>query len=983
MGTVFQAGFAVVRQFCLLNARWLAAVFATAIAMTVAGAPAVAADPIAEIGLLRTAHVGQDVRLQSIGQNVPEVHFSWALDGRPKLSKAKISDRNSEQTSFRADVPGVYLVRLTVRLRNQSATYALEVTATEPGPLVSVNTIDTTQGSSPVTWVGSQPYTDTVTQGKGFHVVVVDRNHLGYINNTGFALTQAGIQSMQNYFGTLKTDGSVLVLVSLPASAGPIPSNLLPPCSSSSDNCGSVSTALNKIGGVIPEAWTYGYTNAALRTCWSSMQMQCYFNNPVWQVSSAGWNGSFSVIGVPGMTVGNAWYDDAKQRGTTDGPLVGYLTTSFIVNSTGIVSTGNPYSFVFGSVNQGVVSGDQYTIVDTCASGGPSACAIQVGGKSYPPKNGNGMTVLLLDRVTLTPLVYETVTTTAELYANLFYSTTRWASGHFFFGPSSANASTLNATSDRTILILQSVGNGLLSVQPLASSGDISLFNQTALLQAIDQMGGTPETFGTPLQSGGAGPGAYALVGVASSLPWHGKGIESSPSISSTQPGRSRGVLSRDRYARYTPTSFDPQGTAILDMASIIYQPLQTWPYDGNCVIQYIAEQLGLPTDVPPIIRSGYTDLLKNWNDEQTPLGKVAYPASPPSYCTASNPFPDESTFNNTILPGLSDEFTWVEDTKTFIQTLMTPFTVEGSTDTIVKQVASSVFNTVQPPSTSTSVPWVAIADVAFAVVGVAVPEAQGVLGVMATSLTLGTDFIASSSTANPARQFIAQTNQVAAQLDNQTKAYELWLTSNLQTILLTDYGKLSTVGKNIDDLTWDWTSEATSTAVGMLSATTAQTAYSAFLPTAWPLVQLKPDLITQFHSDDVTQFICLHPDNWADPYVNDPFGHELIQNQFSSLFLLIPQPAGQGESATHEVWTFAKYDIYDSFTSRPTSSVTDGLFTTSVDAGGAGAYPPAWYRSTYNPPDFVRCGSTSSHSSTEQHPAPATSPTAAGYTLG
>ena len=32
------------------------------------------------------------------------------------------------------------------------------------------------------------------------------------------------------------------------------------------------------------------------------------------------------MIGVSGMSAGNAWYDSAVQRETTQGPLIGYLT---------------------------------------------------------------------------------------------------------------------------------------------------------------------------------------------------------------------------------------------------------------------------------------------------------------------------------------------------------------------------------------------------------------------------------------------------------------------------------------------------------------------------------------------------------------------------------------------------------------------------------------------------------------------------------
>src|SRR6185312_6027832 len=106
-------------------------------------------------------------------------------------------------------------------------------------------------------------------------------------------------------------------------------------------------------------------------------------------------------------------------------------------------------------------------------------------------------------------------------------------------------------------------------------------------LRLIDQLGGTPETFALAIGAPASGTTAvgaypYALIGVASNLPWHGKGVESSPLISAGQPcfisltspcvinglrpGRVRAALARDRMARYTPLYGDSTGSANLDL---------------------------------------------------------------------------------------------------------------------------------------------------------------------------------------------------------------------------------------------------------------------------------------------------------------------------------------------------------------------------------------------------------------------------------
>jgi hypothetical protein len=254
----------------------------------------------------------------------------------------------------------------------------------------------------------------------------------------------------------------------------------------------------------------------------------------------------------------------------------------------------------------------------------------------------------------------------------------------------------------------------------------------------------------------------------------------------------------------------------------------------------------------------------------------------------------------------------------------------------------------------------------------------------MATTLTIGTDVLSNTPSSDPTKQLIVQANQVAGQLNNQTKAYLLTLTTVLQPILVGDYGKLSSFGQRVDSNLWTWDDTVSRAAVSGITATTTQAVYSGLLPVAWPLVELKPDLITQFQSADVTTFICYHPapETGVVSHVNDPFGHEEAYNQFASLFQLTI--VGSKETSNYEAWTWANYDVNSQYTERPLDSTFhDDLFFSAADAAGAGAYPAAWFRSTYNPPDFVRCGSTSGHTGTAQHPAKAISPTAAGYTLG
>ena len=196
----------------------------------------------------------------------------------------------------------------------------------------------------------------------------------------------------------------------------------------------------------------------------------------------------------------------------------------------------------------------------------------------------------MLDRVTLQPLANQTVTGTTAL-SQLLASLASFPGGE-------PGHSQLGRLSAQVVVVIQSVGTGALTYD--ATDSGISL------LQVIDQLGGTPETFGPAITQGKP----YALVGVASNLPWHGRGIESSPVISSKQSGRARGVLARDRWARYTPAGNDPVGSANLDLFPIVYQDPTPWLYAGNCAIQYIANGIGVGVAYPDI-RSGYPNRVR------------------------------------------------------------------------------------------------------------------------------------------------------------------------------------------------------------------------------------------------------------------------------------------------------------------------------------------------------------------------------------
>ena len=547
MSAVLRAGKFVVRLFCLSNHRWLVAAFA-AIAVTVGTQTASAADPIA-IRLLHAAHVGADVDLEATGQNDPKAHFSWKLEQKPKGSKAKISDINSTQTSFQADVPGPYVVQVTAKLGNLSATATLTVNPScATDPLTPVNTIDVVNGQQGMTVgpAGSpQQCFWPVIKSTQFQVVYLQRNGNSplsaytvngkYSNGyAGYDVTQSGINAMYTDFNVLPTDGSVFVLLALPVSAGTIASSLIgqPSTANPPTSPYSLQTVLAKIGAVVPPTYLLSSGSFA---CWASNVLACYGyqsngSTATWNSSPQSWVdkgfavGSFSVIGVPGMSAGNAWYDSAAQRGggtQSQGPLIGYLTASSDVG----VSNASAYTFVFKPYN--ATDTGQYAVVDSCAVTQKSNCAILVGKQIQfqqnqgntteqatwlyecdPQPGVNGLNLMVLDRVTLTPLTCTTVTSTSALQQALQFST----------GPTSPTEGAHEQQqgtpyfSDRVVVVIQSVGtltplpgcfpttqNPTCPGLPTPVSPTPISYANDPTLRLIDQLGGTPETFATSI----------------------------------------------------------------------------------------------------------------------------------------------------------------------------------------------------------------------------------------------------------------------------------------------------------------------------------------------------------------------------------------------------------------------------------------------------------------------------------------------------
>ena len=523
------------------------------------------------------ATVGHNAVLQSGGSRVRGTRdVRWKLLRRPKRSHVQLGIPRAARTTLRPDVPGDYLVALSVSRGARRGYDLLHVSATDDNPLVPLDTIAYSNSSQGVK-VGDAFYKEGDAD---IQVVVLHRADLSFYANFSYQATTSGYDDMAKFLGGL--NDTMLVIVTY----GGLP---LP-----TDGLDHLDTALRAIGGTVAARWTFG--DAA---CWSGATDSC---TSTWQRGTLD-NHSFSVVGVPGLPAGQAWRANAAQTGTTDGDIRGYFTTGTLSDSGGTAG----YTLVNGGA-------DHYTLLDTCSG---STCGVQIGDQLYQPTPGaSGIHVVAVDRTTLAPILNRTVTTTANLVAALTTSGSSGLVGHFV--PSTG-------MDDQRLVILQSVGTGRVSGTPTAQ-----------LMQYIDELGGTPELIVDAVDNAGH----YALVGAATDLPWRNDAaLESSTAMQVSLPpangeptGRIAGALERQRDGQYAPLAGDPVQVSNLDLLRILYQPPTPWPDAGDPALKYIADNIGLKAYED--VRSAYylqTEL--DWDEEARELTLLTCTGADQSVC--------------------------------------------------------------------------------------------------------------------------------------------------------------------------------------------------------------------------------------------------------------------------------------------------------------------------------------------------------------
>jgi hypothetical protein len=860
---------------------------------------------------LDRVHVGSPVRLQALAAHLPGVPRAsaamkaqalaavrWTLVRRPVNSAVGIGTAVGQTTTITPDVPGRYRVRLALGTGPRAAAATVTVTATDPDPLVSLDTISYS-GGVPGVQVGGQRY--EMPSGGALQVVVLSRASNELIGNRGFTADSAGISAMDTYVKGI--DDSNLVIITSPASAPAL----------ANTSATALNGVLNRIGGAFPGTWVLPMSG-----CWSGQQQYCYQNDTGWSGPQFGYASplrSFTFAGVPGMELGQAWRETAVARGTTDGRLTGYLTRSWSVENPDGVAV---YTIVRGA--------DQYAKVDTCVSGGPGACVIQAGGRTFTPAAGvNGVHVVELDRQTLAPVREATVSAAGDL-ANVLGTSPALKGGHYF-GP--------GQTDDRRVVILQTVGTGTLTGY------------SSPLLGYLDQYGATPEAFLAAQAQGKP----YAFIGVADDLPWRGTGVESSPVIKSTQTGTLSAVLGRERDADFAPQLGSPGGLADFDIYDVVYQDRTPWSYAGSPALAGIARALALPPDV----RSAYPSRGVDFSAKLAQLEGAALDC--PSDAAAQGFTCDEY---NAVRAELALEFDGVQSVRGLVDAMKAPFNASSTTQQLTAQdIATQIQNSLKPPASAESdygwfeqfLTGVEIAEGVAKISGE--EEIAGAFGVLAGAGAITKEFMGEGG-GESADEITTEVAELTTSLAEQNLAqYEAM--GQIELILVADQGKLLTVRQKAGtDPSWRWSAATTNDAINFLNTSARAASYSALMPPSWPIWDVQSTASQS--GPTTTAQICVGEGGDNDHFYYYPFKNALAGNVFNAA------TAWPSTGPTTQVWVLARMSRVSSWwdnnptgnTQLPTTSLTDQIFSSA--SGGADQYGPRWFRDTYDPPGRAVC---------------------------
>jgi hypothetical protein len=520
---------------------------------------------------------------------------------------------------------------------------------------------------------------------------------------------------------------------------------------------------------------------------------------------------------------------------------------------------------------------------------------------------------------------------------------------------------------------LKVVASGEFDTDPASQSQMAAFLNargvQGALLIAVQSIGnvagidpGSP--VGVALEKlGGAAPvmaagGSYALFGGTALTP--GDVLETSGSVvtdptTNTTMGSSLLARAVPRHvdgifhptAHSFPGAAQPAADVNFGLYDIVHQPATPWPYTTGgsfpqqpgcgapgsdpagyaAALSRIAQGVGLG-DYAQNLRNAYVQNDQaTWSDEKVDLAGLSF--------QSGNGYTADQWCN--LKAELQHEWDWLDQVKSLLDAYKQPFLRSGASELIdLQTLGDDVKNSVHPNGSAT-VGW----DV-FSVIGEVAnvvsffPE-EGAIGALIDSIQsaydLSSEFATGGGSPLPDQvdsKVQALSEQVAAQYSDVAASMD-----NLRDVVISDYGRLSTLGPLAP--TPDWAIDSgTIEQVTQELKTGAQGWFSEqLLPLAWKAFTLAP--IGTQNPNPTTSNCSVTYGSSSSGYTTN-FASEPASGQV----LLQPRVVALGRGNPNDV------GIFDSF-SVPPATLTDPLFA-SPNQNGLGLYKPWFFLRNFSP---------------------------------
>ena len=679
--------------------------------------------PMTGAGLARRVVVGKPVVLAgqiTAGADANPASIRWTVvqhppaAAGPSLELVHPTDRAARFTPHAA---GVYVLKVSQGSGVGAVSDVVKLNAVPASPLVPVDTIVGSPGQAGIR-VGTTTYTAPTVSGSPvaiLQVLVLNRLTLGFASNTSYTNT-----SVMNA-ALAKLDDSDLVIVSL-------------------QDPGGAHTQVLQGEPIAASLGPIGFPAS----------------DPALTRSISG--GDLSVIGVPGMSPGDA----DTHVDLSGGAMQGYLTPDQFLE----------YGFV--SPVQLKVTVDAAT--PHCVS--PGVCN---GG--YQVSELSALTGKVVDDK-------QFITNPANLDQG---------------GAESAALnmqSYLGAVPSGDLVEIQTLSHstpaGYTSAAPV--SGGVWRGTMGDLAVAVAAVGGTRNGFNREALKGGPAGGepVYSLIGWPGA--GEGNGIEAAAGVGGLDDTPNLQVLLRlNRAYRMRPAQSRADGTVPDALQQLVLSAPGTgsWPLSGDTGATRALDYLGtLDPRLGCDPRSSYwTQSLTEADTDSLALtiDRAVFPGAQASDPCTGKPVDFDAAQFTAAQSELLTELKWVGNVRSYLVKISSPFAtgaLSGWTD--AQTIADKIYQDASSPDGETALGWTQFVQTILSMLG---PFTGGASTVIAGTLGFGTWLAGASTNGTPGEDEVRiKADQLGAELVAQAQQSQATL-KRVGDIIVSDYAKLSTLG--------------------------------------------------------------------------------------------------------------------------------------------------------------------------------------------